>query len=351
MGSEEKEGMISDHIMPYLNKAKYVTVENGNHSHSYGATLPMIFDFFNQQFSKTQNVLNVDIVHYDYNNLNTIKINDTYIELSEPMEMSNNTVMISTNSLKEILGDEFLLYYIENYNNNLEEIRKYYTIVYKNQVINFMTPQTANLLTDPLETLNLYRVNIERYIEDGIRMSSWSKNPENLPNQPSFSAIPYEKNGLIYVPLVETLGILTNQKSYFKDVDYTHWAYLQIQELAVKNIINGVGNNSFNPSEKCSLAMALQVLYNIDNNNTDNINNLERDWYYKSFNWAKSNNILKDIEYKKPYDTISLYELLKLIENYTDTKLYSNYSQIDNITEITRADMVVIFSWWINNRN
>ncbi|MEA5012246.1 MAG: alpha/beta hydrolase-fold protein [Angelakisella sp.] len=223
VGSPNAPSGITTHIKPYLNNATHVVVESGNHPQSYGAALPMIFDFFDCQVVEDEENYKFSTLKIPQSADNMIYLDDHPYRLSVPKALNgdNSTVMIALSDLEKLYGEDFRCYYVENYNEDPQSMRKYYTVIHGNEVINFVSTDTLNPATDagPItrhgytvaERSVLYRRNMERYIEDGTRMDVWANRPElDLPAQPAFSIAPYGGTGdtPVFVPAKEFLEAL-----------------------------------------------------------------------------------------------------------------------------------------------
>lgn len=203
VGGPTYDGMYPNHVMPYLNDATYIVVESGNHPQSYGAALPLIFDFFEKQLDPDADNHAFHCLYLSAENGDVVWLDETEYRLDVPAQTIDGTVMIAVSELQKLYGEDFRLYFMENYNADPANVRRYYTLIHANQTLNFMTAATANPATDA--DMTLYRRNMERYLEDGLRMSNFTKNPEPLAEQPHFSVAPFEADGEIFLPAVEAL--------------------------------------------------------------------------------------------------------------------------------------------------
>ena len=196
IGSSSSLGAIAKAIMPNLNNATYVTVEQGNHSHAYGWVLTGIFDFFESTITpnKEENIKTVDIEK----NSKKLLIDGVKHKLNKSSEVVNDTTtMITLSDLEKIYGEEIKIYPVYSYDSDPEKSINYYTVIYNNKSINFTLNET------------IYRKNMERYKEDADILKNGSNSDEDeLELAPHLSVAPYEKSGEIFVPIEEISNAL-----------------------------------------------------------------------------------------------------------------------------------------------
>lgn len=175
VGNKVDKGWITRDIEPYLKNATYITVEEGNHTYNWGSILDIIFDFFES------NLENEDKP--------TSKISSVTLSGKE----INGTTMIELGDFEKTFGDRFKVYKIYSYDKKIENAVEYYTIISKNQTLNFKVGDRK------------YRKNIERYKED---IGKRDKDIEYLDNAPTFSQAPTLIDGKVYIPVKEILGVM-----------------------------------------------------------------------------------------------------------------------------------------------
>lgn len=175
VGNKVDKGWITRDIEPYLKNATYITVEEGKHTYNWGSILDIIFDFFES------NLENEDKP--------TSKISSVTLSGKE----INGTTMIELGDFEKTFGDRFKVYKIYSYDKKIENAVEYYTIISKNQTLNFKVGDRK------------YRKNIERYKED---IGKRDKDIEYLDNAPTFSQAPTLIDGKVYIPVKEILGVM-----------------------------------------------------------------------------------------------------------------------------------------------
>ncbi len=192
IGNKEAPGAIVRAVMPKLDNATYVTVEEGDHSHGYGVLLGPIFEFFE---STLNNPVKLEYPELNFENASA-KINEKDVELLT-LETVEQTNMIALSELKQLLGDGFEVYKVHSYNKQPEKAVDYYTIIFNQQSVNLFVNSKA------------YRKNMERYKLDADIMGA-AKNVDGdlLDVHPEFSVAPFEKNNDVFVPAAELLTAL-----------------------------------------------------------------------------------------------------------------------------------------------
>lgn len=175
VGNKMDKGWITRDIEPYLKNATYITVEEGNHTYNWGSILDIIFDFFESNLESEDKP--------------TSKISPVTLSGKE----INGTTMIELGDFEKTFGDRFKVYKIYSYDKKIENAVEYYTIISKNQTLNFKVGDRK------------YRKNIERYKED---IGKRDKDIELLDNAPTFSQAPTLIDGKVYIPVKEILEIM-----------------------------------------------------------------------------------------------------------------------------------------------
>lgn len=359
LGSPTFEGMISNHVMPYLHNATYITVESGSHPHAYGAALPAIFDFFETQLSPDQETYSFDVLGASERAGSLVYLDGEPYELTVPTKIVNGTIMMALSELEELYGTDFRSYYVENYNEDPVKIRKYYMVIHNKQVLNFMTEDAANPITDSAENVALYRRNMERYLEDGMRMDSFKKNPEPLDRQPRFSVVPFEEDGQVYVPLLETLAAfnepvaIVDSAPPFTDVTKEDDFYADIDYIYQRHLVQGVGGGRFAPEERVTWAMLAQMLYNMEGKpavSSGAVSGLDPDmWYYRAIRWTYDTGLcpIKAEDSLDADDVLTGAQIADILNAYAQANGYSSFSgactEITSVSSVTRAEIASLF--------
>lgn len=175
VGNKVDKGWITRDIEPYLKNATYITVEEGNHTYNWGSILDIIFDFFES---------NLESEDKPTSKISSVTLNGKEI---------NGTTMIELEDFEKNFGDRFKVYKVYSYDKKIENAVEYYTIISKNQTLNFKVGDRK------------YRKNIERYKED---IGKRDKDIELLDNAPTFSQAPTLIDGKVYIPVKEILEVM-----------------------------------------------------------------------------------------------------------------------------------------------
>lgn len=126
------------------------------------------------------------------------KINLVYV-LDEPGKMKHSTsidnTMIALSDLEKIYGKELKAYSLSAYAIDPEATVDYWSVIHNNQTLNFRLGETK------------YRRNMERYKTDVLSIAR-TQDQRLLDAAPEFSVAPYEKDGEVFVPLVEAMDVL-----------------------------------------------------------------------------------------------------------------------------------------------
>lgn len=155
--------------------ATYITVEEGNHTYNWGSILDIIFDFFES---------NLESEDKPTSKISSVTLNGKEI---------NGTTMIELGDFEKTFGDRFKVYKVYSYDKKIENAVEYYTIISKNQTLNFKVGDRK------------YRKNIERYKED---IGKRDKDIELLDNASTFSQAPTLIDGKVYIPVKEILEVM-----------------------------------------------------------------------------------------------------------------------------------------------
>lgn len=135
------------------------------------------------------------------------------------------------------------------------------------------------------------------------------------------------------------------KKSEYTDIS-GHWAETAIEYISQKGLMQGVGNNCFEPDAPLTRAMFVTVLYRLENEPetkapkfTDIKNG---SWYENAIGWANENNIvygISDTEFA-PNMNITREQMAAILYRYAQIKGYDdsnnvsiNYTDADTISE------------------
>ncbi len=231
IGNPEAPGGIVSAVMPKLDDATYVAVEQGSHAYSYSSLIVPIFDFFEStldshcqfdpysygidRLASMLEYAQAGIAYWDYDGFHNFyaKKVERFLNYSWTPSCNRNnygyhnradvkivegTVMVGIETLENFIGSEFKAYDIYSYDSAPDESVEYFTILLDNQAVNFFVGELA------------YRKNMERYSIDANALGG-NRNTDAhlLEDQPEFAVAPFEEDGVVYVPALELLTALS----------------------------------------------------------------------------------------------------------------------------------------------
>ncbi len=133
----------------------------------------------------------------------------------------------------------------------------------------------------------------------------------------------------------------------FDDIT-SHWGNEAIEALAVREVVNGIGNDLFNPEDEITRAEFVTIMvryFNLTSNNKSNYSDVEDGkWYTKFIAIAKANDILPEkygdtFEPSKPITREEMmYILYKSLEQVN--RLDTLDDKGDKLSDFTDSDMV-----------
>ncbi len=124
-----------------------------------------------------------------------------------------------------------------------------------------------------------------------------------------------------------SVKVVDNTKT-FDDVDGSEWYADNVAWASSREVMNGVGNNTFAPNEDTNRAMVTQILYNLDDGKASgavtSFNDVSAgDWYADSVSWAVENGIAQgEGESFGANDPVSREQLSVMLYNYAGKKGY-----------------------------
>lgn len=129
----------------------------------------------------------------------------------------------------------------------------------------------------------------------------------------------------------------------YTDVDTGAW-YHEAIDFAIENdLMNGVGDNLFNPDGNLSRAMMVRILWNMENQPT-NVSGSYSDvvagaWYEKAVLWATANNIVNGYPDGSfgPDNSITRQEMAAILYRYAQFKEYDMTAE-DDLTRFPDGD-------------
>ena len=129
----------------------------------------------------------------------------------------------------------------------------------------------------------------------------------------------------------------------YTDVDTGAW-YHEAIDFAIENdLMNGVGDNIFNPDGNLSRAMMVRILWNMEDQPT-NVSGSYSDvvagaWYEKAVLWATANNIVNGYPDGSfgPDNSITRQEMAAILYRYAQFKEYDMTAE-DDLTRFPDGD-------------
>ena len=132
----------------------------------------------------------------------------------------------------------------------------------------------------------------------------------------------------------DKVKIVDNSKD-FTDVSDSYWGTEAIDFASSREMMNGVGNDSFAPDSNLSRGMIAQVLYNLEDAaeaGSDAFTDVEAgQWYADAVNWAAANNIVSGYGDSTfgPQKDITREQMAQILYNYAVFKGYDVSAQGD----------------------
>lgn len=150
---------------------------------------------------------------------------------------------------------------------------------------------------------------------------------------------------------VKVVATFTDAKyGHFTDVPTDSWYYDAVYYVYNHDIMDGIGNRTFNPYGDLSRAMIVTTLYRLEGEPGVRTSGSFRDvpdntWYSSAVEWAAKEGIVKGYGKKtfKPSESVTVEQLAAILQRYADYKGYD----IDETVRLY-ADAVVS-QWAVNN--
>ena len=140
------------------------------------------------------------------------------------------------------------------------------------------------------------------------------------------------------------------QYGHFTDVPKDSWYYDAVYYVYNHDIMDGIGNRTFNPYGDLSRAMIVTTLYRLEGEPGVRTSGSFRDvpdntWYSSAVEWAAKEGIVKGYGKKtfKPSNSVTVEQLAAILQRYADYKGYD----IDETVRLY-ADAVVS-QWAVDN--
>ena len=146
----------------------------------------------------------------------------------------------------------------------------------------------------------------------------------------------------------DVAGAAGSGKEFFTDVKPGDWYYDAVKFVFDNNFMDGVGDGKFNPDGTLTRAMIAQVLYNLEGETSsyptvfDDV--AKSAWYADAVNWAAASGIVEGKGNNKfdPNAAITRQEMAAILYRYSELKGY-DVSDVDSLAAFTDADKVA--SW------
>ena len=150
---------------------------------------------------------------------------------------------------------------------------------------------------------------------------------------------------------VKVVATFTDAKyGHFTDVPTDSWYYDAVYYVYNHDIMDGIGNRTFNPYGDLSRAMIVTTLYRLEGEPGVRTSGSFRDvpdntWYTNAVEWAAKEGIVKGYGKKtfKPSESVTVEQLAAILQRYADYKGYD----IDETVRLY-ADAVVS-QWAVDN--
>lgn len=153
-------------------------------------------------------------------------------------------------------------------------------------------------------------------------------------------------------------------KSVYKDIELSHWAYESILRLTQRGIISGDGDNTFRPNDFVTRAefikMILTAMDLYDNKAEASFNDVnENDWFYSYVASAKINEIALGDENGNfnPNDRITRQDAVKIMHNAAmfknfilkEQREYTSFADEENIASYAYVPIKAMYSALVVN--
>ena len=143
---------------------------------------------------------------------------------------------------------------------------------------------------------------------------------------------------------VKVVATFTDAKyGHFTDVPTDSWYYDAVYYVYNHDIMDGIGNRTFNPYGDLSRAMIVTTLYRLEGEPGVRTSGSFRDvpdntWYTNAVEWAAKEGIVKGYGKKtfKPSESVTVEQLAAILQRYADYKGY-DIDETVRLYEIGRA--------------
>ncbi|RRD90866.1 S-layer homology domain-containing protein, partial [Clostridiales bacterium COT073_COT-073] len=144
-----------------------------------------------------------------------------------------------------------------------------------------------------------YTIIIDLAAKDGYQFEESANMYGKVNHKPAESLTPLHDNKSNHLSYTfPKLGNLTPPAD-FLDVKASDWFYPNVQYVVSRGIMNGVGNNMFDPNGKMTRAMIVTMVYRIDgalsvSGSQDFKDNIEGQWFTDAVRWTYQKELAAD---------------------------------------------------------
>ena len=198
-------------------------------------------------------------------------------------------------------------------------------------------------------------INLMNYVtvKDGYEFAGWYTDAA-LTKQ--VTSVRLSRNMTVYAKWIKSSGEgfvchggANCPSKIFTDVDQTQWYHESIDFVVATGLMNGIGNNKFDPYGVTSRAMFVTILYRLEGKPTvteeNPFSDVEEDtWYTDAVIWAAANGIVKGYGEGLfgPEDEVTREQMAKIMYNYAE---YKDYDVSARASLESFADADEISSW------
>lgn len=135
----------------------------------------------------------------------------------------------------------------------------------------------------------------------------------------------------------------------FTDVKNSDWFYEDVQYVYDRGLMDGVGNNKFDPNGKCTRAMIVTILYRMEgspaHSGVNPFTDVKVDWYRDAVIWAAENKIVNGVGKGKfdPEADVTREQLATILCRYASYKGY--YNKTDGVMLAGFKDQDKVSDW------
>lgn len=164
--------------------------------------------------------------------------------------------------------------------------------------------------------------------------------------------------------VLAAMPVSASAKIPFDDVKEDDWFYDAVLFSYENDLMKGISQTKFSPSEPLTRAMFAQILYNLTENKESDYGDIskfydinDKQWYYDSVQWAGMNYLVEGTDYGKfsPNQHLTREQAVKMLFSYfvrsgNDTTISNN--ALSNFTDANRISSwaKISFEWAVSNK-